>query len=225
MFQSICQKLCDYFSKLRSRPRAKAKPPPLLRLSAELYLEIVSHLDAFSAVSLKITCRHLYSVLPTPAGGLDRAIRLRVLEQFPPREPHNGAPPMLCEGCVKYHPPDWEVRVSRIRGISGFTRRGRRLFLVLTGSADAAAEAPPMTCVGHPPDPGQRPMRECQPCRRCLRYGAIRHARMPDMRGLFMLCRCERARFVLMAEVGSDSWQNRRDTAFWWSRDTRDSIW
>lgn len=115
MLQSIPHKLRGYFSKLRNLPRRNAGPQepqeprsplPLLRLPAELQLEIASHLDPQSAISLKLTCRHLYGVIPLPQGSLNKQARISLLEQFPPRRVAGDAPLMLCTDCVKYHSPD-----------------------------------------------------------------------------------------------------------------------
>ena len=227
MLRSIRHKSRDYLSKLQKLSGARGepkRPASLLRLPAELQMAIASHLHPFSAVSLKLTCRHLYSVLPMPASILSRPSRLWVLAQFPPRGPHSGMPPMLCGDCVRYHPPDWEVRVSRLRGLAGFTRRGRHYYLRLT-SANDSAQAPALRCVGHPPERGRRPLRKCKPCRRCMRYGAVQDIREPGRREWFMLCHCGRTRYILMARPGPGVWRDPVDDAFWWTRDKGFSIW
>ena len=227
MLPSVTRKLREYLSGLQSLlvSRREAEPqqsPALLRLPAELQLEIIKHLDASSTINLKLSCRQLYAVIPFPPGGLDKQARISLLEQFPPRTPAGGVALALCVDCVKYHPPDWEIIVSSSRRMSGYARRGRKSFLMLDSVSEGSSAG--IRCAGRAPPPGRRPLKPCRPCRRCRRYGylyagEIGEKRWPDR--IHVRCHCERVSFILVMQLEEYARASPRSNTFWWTREHR----
>lgn len=91
---------------------------PLLNLPVELLLFIISNLDYSSKVTLKLSCKQLYAIIPMPEQlPSHREQRLALLRLIPPPRRRNRSPVMLCEDCLKYHSPNWPV--STIETSSG----------------------------------------------------------------------------------------------------------